>query len=79
MNINEELWSIINGTPKLSEEMKKSLYTKIGRLFEQARQSPAGKKHGVTIMTQEASLAGDKVAQDRRQEWDPNGSKPKNI
>lgn len=79
MDINNEIWNAINQTPKIPEEVKKSLHLKIMRLVEQQRATPVGKKHGVTVMTQEASLAGDQTAQDRRGKGTPGQAKPKNI
>jgi hypothetical protein len=79
MDLNKEVWDVIEATPKIPDEIKRSLHVKIMRLFEQARATPVGKKHGVTIMTQEASLAGDKVAQDRHADINPGEAKPKNL
>lgn len=59
MDINREVWKTINDTPGIGEETKKALYVKIMRLFEASRSTPIGKKHGVTIMTEGASAAGD--------------------
>lgn len=59
MDINAEMWKVINETPGISDETKKSLHVKVMRLVEAARNTPVGKKHGVTIMTEGASAAGD--------------------
>lgn len=79
MDLNQEIWRAIDATPKLSDESKKTLHAKVMRLFEQARTSPVGKKLGVTVMTQEGSLAGDRSAQNRDAPQDPNSARPKSI
>ena len=79
MDLNQEVWNVIDATPRIPEEVKKSLHLKVMRLFEQARSTPVGKKHGVTIMTQEASLAGDRTAQDRNAGSTPGDAKPKTV
>lgn len=65
MDLNIEIWNEINTTPGMSEEVKKTLLVRIMRKIEESK-SPVGRKLGVTIMTQEASLAGDRVAQNRK-------------
>ena len=79
MDLNQEVWDAINATPKIPDEVKKSLHVKVMRLFEQARATPVGKRLGVTIMTQEASLAGDRIAQDRKADSNPGAPKPKSL
>ena len=59
MDINAEIWKVLSETPGVSEEIKKSLHIRLARLFEQARNTPVGKKLGVTIMTESSSAAGD--------------------
>jgi hypothetical protein len=78
MDLNKELWDVINATPKLSEEIKKSLHVKILRLFQLSK-SPTGEKLGVTFMTQEGSLAGDRTAASRSRKGSPGDSKPKSV
>ena len=60
MKLNEEIWGAINATPKMPEEVKKTLHVTIMRLIEQSQATPVGQKLGVTVMTQEASLGADK-------------------
>lgn len=79
MNLNEEIWDAINATPKMPEEVKKSLLVTIMRLIEQSQATPAGQKLGVTIMTQEASLAADKVVSGRAKKPLPGDAKPKTV
>lgn len=79
MDLSKEVWNAIDTTPRIPEEVKKSLHVKVMRLVEQSRSSPVGLKHGVTVMTPEASLAGDKTAQDRRTGGNPGDSKPRTI
>lgn len=79
MQLNEEIWNEIESTVGLSEEAKKSLHVRIMRLIEQSRATPVGKKHGVTVMTAEASLAADKVASDRRGKPLAGDAKPKSL
>jgi hypothetical protein len=79
MQLNEEIWGEINQTPKLPEEVKKSLHVKIMRLIEASQSNLARQHLGVTIMTQEASLAGDKVAANRNTPPLAGDAKPKSI
>jgi len=80
MQLNEEIWGEINATPKLPEEVKKSLHVRIMRLIEASQAKGSVRKPlGVTIMTQEASLAGDKVAQNRSNPPLAGDAKPKSI
>jgi hypothetical protein len=78
MNLTEEIWDAINATPSLPQASKKALHVSIIRLIEESRK-PTGNRLGVTIMTQEASLAGDAVAADRKKEQDPTAPKPKSL
>lgn len=79
MRLNEQIWDQINTTPGLSEETKKTLHVNIMRLIEQANATPVGKQLGVTVMTQEASLAADKVAQNRKNKPLAGDAKPKSL
>jgi len=79
MQLNEEIWGEINATPKLPAEVKKNLHVRIMRLIEASQATPVGKKLGVTIMTQEASLAGDKVAANRNKAPLAGDAKPKSV
>jgi hypothetical protein len=79
MQLNEEIWGEINSTLKLPEEVKKNLHVRIMRLIEESQATPVGKKLGVTIMTQEASLVADKVASNRRNKPLAGDAKPKSI
>lgn len=79
MQLNEEIWNEINSTPSIPEEVKKSLHVRVMRLIEQSQATPAGKTLGVTVMTQEASLAADKVAQNRRNPPLAGDAKPKSL
>lgn len=79
MQLNEQIWDEIKATPKLPEEVKKALHVRIMRLIEESQSNPARQHLGVTMMTQEASLAGDKVAQDRDNPPLAGDAKPKSI
>lgn len=79
MQLNEEIWNVINTTVGVSEEVKKTLHTSIMRLVEQSKASPVGRKLGVTVMTQEGSLAGDKQASNRRNPPMAGDAKPKSL
>ena len=79
MKLNEEIWDAINSTPSIPNEVKKSLHVRIMRLVEQSKASPVGKRLGVTVMTQEGSLAGDKVASDRNNPPLAGDAKPKSL
>lgn len=78
MDLNKELWDVINATPKLSEEVKKSLHVKILRLIQLSK-SPTGERLGVTFMTQEGSVAGDRTAANRKRKGNPGDAKPKSV
>lgn len=79
MRLNEEIWNEINTTPTMSEEVKKNLHIRIMRLIEKANATPVGKKLGVTVMTPEASHAGDKVAANRKNKPLAGDAKPKSL
>lgn len=79
MQLNEEIWGEINAAPKLPEEVKKSLHVRIMRLIEASQSNLARKHLGVTIMTQEASLAADKVASNRNNPPLAGDAKPKSL
>ena len=79
MKLNEEIWDAINSTPNLPEESKKNLHVRIIRLIEQSQASPVGKRLGVTVMTQEGSLAGDKQASNRKNPPLAGDPKPKSL
>lgn len=79
MQLNEEIWNVINSTVGISDDVKKTLHTSIMRLIEQSKRSPVGRKLGVTVMTQEGSMAGDKVASDRRGKPLAGDAKPKSL
>ena len=78
MELNQEIWNAINATPKLPEDVKKTLHVAIMRLIEQSKATPVGQKLGVTIMTQEASLAGDKHVTGREMPL-AGDAKPKSV
>jgi len=78
MDLNVEIWNAINETPHVPDEVKKALHIKILRLVEKSK-APTGTKFGITIMTQEASLAGDKSASDRTYKPDPGDAKPRTV
>tara|TARA_R110002096_G_scaffold108964_2_gene238491 strand:+ start:2343 stop:2582 length:240 start_codon:yes stop_codon:yes gene_type:complete len=79
MQLNEEIWDAINSTPSIPAESKKNLHVRIMRLVEQSQASPVGKKLGVTVMTQEGSLAGDKQASNRDAPPLAGDAKPKSL
>lgn len=79
MQLNEEIWNVINSTVGISDDVKKTLHTSIMRLIEQSKRSPVGRKLGVTVMTQEGSMAGDKQASDRKSKPLPGDAKPKSL
>lgn len=72
MNLNEEIWAKISATPKLPDEIKRTLHINIMRLIEESKASPVGKKLGATVMTQEASMRGDPDAP-------PSTARPKGL
>jgi hypothetical protein len=79
MNLNEAIWQIIDSRPKIvTEEQKRSLLVDIMRVIEQSK-TMVGKKLGVTIMTQEASQAGDKINQSPGYRPSQGESKPKSV
>lgn len=79
MDLNEAIWKIIDSRPKvITEAHKRALHVDIMRAIEMSK-TQVGKKHGVTIMTQEASKAGDKVNQSPGHRGDPGEAKPRTI
>jgi 2-keto-4-pentenoate hydratase len=79
MNLNEAIWQIIESRPKITtDDQKRSLHIDIMRVIEQSK-SMVGKKLGVTIMTQEASQAGDKVNQSPGHRGNHGEAKPKSV
>jgi hypothetical protein len=80
VKLNEEIWDALNATPKLPEEVKKSLHVRIMRLIEASQAKGSVRKPlGVTIMTQESSLAGDRIAQNRNNKPLAGDARPKSI
>lgn len=79
MALNQEIWNEINATPTLPEEVKKQLHVRIMRAIEAAQATPVQKKLGVTVMTQEASLAAQKVAENRNEPPLAGDAKPKTV
>lgn len=78
MNLNEEIWKIIDSRPKMTDEQKRALHVDIMRAVEKSK-TQVGKRHGVTIMTQEASAAGDRVNQEPGHRGNPGLPKPKTV
>lgn len=78
MNLPEEIKKAIDTTPNITKESGRALYVRVMRLIEQSRQT-TGNRLGVTVMTPQASLAGDKVAQNRQAEQDIGDAKPKSL
>lgn len=79
MQLNEEIWNIISSSPGIPNETKKTLHAQIMRVVELSKTSPAHKRLGVTVMTPEASLAGDKQASNRKEKPLAGDPKPKSI
>jgi hypothetical protein len=78
MNLGEEVKKAIEATPKIAKESADALYIRIMRLINESRK-PTGQKLGVTIMTEDASIAGDEVARNRNAKQDPGSSRPKSL
>jgi hypothetical protein len=67
MNLNEEIWNIINSRSRITtEEQKRAVHVEIMRAVEKSKTN-VGKKLGVTVMTEAASLAGNASAQNRNE------------
>ena len=79
MDLGKEIWDILEATNKIPQSVKKALYVKLMRAIEHAKSTPIGKRHGVTVMTQEASLAGNNSAHDRNSKGAPTDAKPKSL
>jgi len=79
MRLNEELWYEIDATPKLPEEIKKSLHIRIMQVIEKAEATPVGKKLGCTVYTEECSMAGNKTSANRGNKPLPGDPKPKSL
>jgi hypothetical protein len=79
MDLNQVVWELISSRPKIvTEEQKRALHVDIMRAVEQSK-TQIGKKHGVTVMTQEASAAGDKSIQEPGNRGNPGMPKPKTV
>jgi hypothetical protein len=79
MDLSAEIWKLIESRPKLvTEEQKRALHIDIMRLVEKARTN-VGKKLGVTVMTQEGSIAGNRTAENRKNQGAPTDAKPKSL
>lgn len=79
MDLNQAIWETIESRPSIATEaQKRALHVDIMRLVETSR-TQVGKKHGVTVMTQEASMAGDKVNELRGHKGSPAEPKPRTL
>jgi hypothetical protein len=78
MDLKVEIWDAINTGIKVPEESKKALFIRIMRLIEESKK-PTGQKLGITVMTPEASHAGNKSAANRDHKDDPTIAKPKSL
>lgn len=79
MDLNAEIWNLIDGRPKITtDEQKRALHVDIMRAIEKSKTN-VGKKLGVTIMTQEASKAGDRVNITPGHRGSPGEPKPKSV
>jgi len=79
MDLNQTIWELIDSRPKIqTDEQKRALHVDIMRAVERAK-TQVGKKHGVTVMTQEASAAGDKAFQEPGNRGNPGMPKPKTV
>lgn len=76
MDLNEAIWNIIDSKPKtMNDAQKRALHVDIMRAIEVSK-TQVGKKLGVTIMTHEASLAGDAA---NKTQANPGQPKPKTV
>ena len=79
MDLNEAIWKLIESRPKIdTDQQKRALHVDIMRAIEKSK-TQVGKRLGVTIMTQEASKAGDKVNQEAGHRGTPGEAKPKSV
>lgn len=79
MDLNQVIWTLIESRPRIvTDEQKRSLHADIMRAVEKAK-TQVGKKHGITVMTQEASAAGDKSIQEPGNRGNPGMPKPKTV
>lgn len=79
MDLNAEIWAVIDSKPRIPAEVKRSLHVEIVRLIEESRRNPGARKLGVTVMTEAGSLAGNKTAADRHAAQNPGDAKPKTV
>lgn len=79
MDLNEEIWNILNSRSKITtEEQKRAVHVEILRAIEKSKTN-VGKRLGVTVMTESASLAGNVSAQNRNKSGNPGQSRPKSL
>ena len=79
MDLGEAIWKLIESRPKIdSEQQKRALYVDIMRAVDLSK-TQVGKRLGATIMTQEASQAGDRVNQSPGYRGTPGEPKPKSV
>lgn len=79
MDLNEAIWKIIDSRTKITnDEQKRALHIDIMRAIEVSK-TQVGKRLGVTIMTQEASSAGDKINKEPGHRGNPGEPKPRSV
>ena len=79
MDLSQAIWKIIESRPKITtDEQKRALHVDIMRVVEMSK-THVGKKLGVTIMTEGASLAADKVNQQPGYRGTPGDPKPRSV
>jgi len=79
MDLNKEIWDVISSKSRIPDEVQKSLHLEIMQLIQEDRKGLIAKKQGVTIMTPEASLAGNETAGNRDAAQNPGQAKPKTL
>ena len=78
MDLRKEILDAIESTHGITEGIKNSLYVKIMKIIE-ASKGALGRKQGITVMTPEASLASDRIAQNRKNKMSKNDVRPKSL
>ncbi len=79
MDLNKEIWDVISSKSRIPDEVQKSLHIEIMQLIQEDRKGLMAKKQGVTIMTAEASLAGNQTAGNRDAPQNPGQPRPKSL
>ena len=78
MDLNEAVWKLLDGRKLTTDAQRRALHVEIMRAIETSK-TQVGKKQGVTVMTPEASAAGDQINRTPGHRGNPGEPKPKTV